>query len=736
MREVGVTCDLYLTQNDGTVISFEDATRHPVLTFASGPCNSMRGAVLLDGLNNGVVVDVGGTTTDAGVVHNRFPRPASAATYFAGVRTNFQMPETQSVGLGGGTIIELHEDGRFKIGPESVGYRLSTEALVYGGKTLTATDVAVALGHCDIGDRTLVAHLPRERLERIYESMIDMIVGVVDMCMTSKEESPVVTLVGGGSVLFAPGLQKAGRFTLHSPPHGEVANAVGSALSQISATHDRIIQLPPDQRSDILSKIEEDLKQELVGHGAAPDTLSIVSLDTVPLAYLPGCTMRVFMKAAGSLPMTSRIVSTGIVSRQSEQANALSGSAAAATTAAAAAAAAHFEPAALASGDTLAEATRVPVACGKTIEKTICPTTGEWLLTAYDIEAISIGAGILGCGGGGNPYLGKVRALSMLKEGKVARVIQPSQLPDDGRVVVIANVGAPTVAIEKLPSGTEGADAFAALKMLDPGSVCAITAAEVGGLNSIEPIIAAMNSNVPFVDADGMGRAFPEMQMYTPFIYGCAPHPVGLADEKGNTLIVQRVASAKTLETLVRTNVVALGCIAAVALAPLTKMEVMEKCVCGSLSLAWDLGRQIMVARANKDDVFEAIEKICGALKVFCGKIRDVQRTVTGGFARGSVVIEGDGPHKGSTARIAFQNELLTLVVDDGSGTERCVLTVPDLITIVDFHTGQPFVVEDFRYGLVVQVLAIPCHPLLKTEQALRVVGPRAFGLNNDYIPL
>ncbi|MGN6673876.1 MAG: hydantoinase/oxoprolinase N-terminal domain-containing protein, partial [Thermomicrobiales bacterium] len=142
---------LYLSQNDGTLMDADYAARYPVLTFASGPTNSTRGAAFLSGRGDAVVLDVGGTTTDGGVLVNGFPREASFEVTVGGVRTNFRMPDVVSVGLGGGSIIA---DGGTAVGPLSVGYRLPERARVFGGDTLTATDIAVAAGLARLGEPT------------------------------------------------------------------------------------------------------------------------------------------------------------------------------------------------------------------------------------------------------------------------------------------------------------------------------------------------------------------------------------------------------------------------------------------------------------------------------------------------------------------------------------------------------------------------------------------------------
>ena len=170
LAELNLTCPFYISQNDGTLMSAEFAEKYPVLTFASGPTNSMRGAAFLSGIKDGIVVDIGGTTSDVGVLKGGFPRESAISVDIGGVRTNFRMPDVLAIGLGGGSIVRQNEDG-LTIGPDSVALNLLSEALVFGGKTLTTTDIAVAAGYADIGDKSRVAHLDKAMVAEAVELM-------------------------------------------------------------------------------------------------------------------------------------------------------------------------------------------------------------------------------------------------------------------------------------------------------------------------------------------------------------------------------------------------------------------------------------------------------------------------------------------------------------------------------------------------------------------------------------
>lgn len=292
----GITAPLFLSQNDGTLMDVDYARRYPVATFASGPTNSMRGAALLSGLETCAVVDVGGTTTDVGVLTNGFPREATTEVSVAGIRTNFRMPDVLSIGIGGGSLVT--DAGSVTVGPRSVGYRLTQEALVFGGRTLTATDVAVAAGRADIGDRSAVAgldpRLVKEALERVAADVAD----VVDRMRTSSEPLPIVA-VGGGSILLPDELPGAG--AIHRPANFAVANAIGAAIAQVGGEVDRVYAIEPGRRDAVVADARQEAVDRAIAAGADPTAVRIVDFDEVPIPYLPGNATRIRCKAVGDL---------------------------------------------------------------------------------------------------------------------------------------------------------------------------------------------------------------------------------------------------------------------------------------------------------------------------------------------------------------------------------------------------------------------------------------------------
>jgi len=352
-----------------------------------------------------------------------------------------------------------------------------------------------------------------------------------------------------------------------------------------------------------------------------------------------------------------------------------------------------------------------------------------WTLMEEHLESIGIGAGILGTGGGGNPYVGQLRARQAIRENGAVEVLSPAEVPTDARVICIGAIGAPTVGVEKIRD-YQSYYALRALENFLGTTATALITNEIGGSSSVEVVIPASIARLPIVDADGMGRAFPEIQMKTFFTYGIPCTPMALADEKGNTAIISQAVNARWVERLARSLTVQMGSVACYAVAPMSAHQVRETAVPQTLSLARDLGQAVQRARNLHENITEAILGVCGGRVLFQGKISDVERRTTEGFSRGKVSIGGTGEYQGHQMTIEFQNENLIASVD-----ERVVCVVPDLICLTD-DRGEPMTTERLRYGFRVTVFGFPSPELWTTAEGLAVVGPKAFGYNLDYTPL
>jgi len=256
----------------------------------------------------------------------------------------------------------------------------------------------------------------------------------------------------------------------------------------------------------------------------------------------------------------------------------------------------------------------------------------------------------------------------------------------------------------------------------------AVISGEIGGSNSLEPLIAAGENNIPVVDGDGMGRAFPEIHMKTFFIYGVSWTPAVVCDEKGNTALFTHAISAHWLEKMARAVTIQMGCAAVFATAPMSGIQVKKTAIHGTLSLAKEVGKAVQKSQKNKENPIKNILKVYPGKLLFEGKITDLSRTTTEGFARGYVTINGTNNFSNSELKIEFQNENLIAYIN-----EKIKCMVPDLICIIDTETGEPITTELLRYGFRVSILALPAPQNLCTKKALKVVGPRGFGYDFDY---
>jgi len=353
----------------------------------------------------------------------------------------------------------------------------------------------------------------------------------------------------------------------------------------------------------------------------------------------------------------------------------------------------------------------------------------SWVLTEQDLQDLATGAGILGTGGGGNPYLGYLHVRELVRAGARITVVAISTLQDTDLICPVGGIGAPTISIERLPNGGEYLGALRAVETAWGLEVTHVSSIEIGGANALRPMAVAAQAGLPIVDGDGMGRAFPELQMCTFAIAGLPITPLALQDVRGNSLLIRQVVSAQWAERIARAATVAMGGSAAMALFCLQAPHYRRTAISGTVSLAVRLGQAVRQARECHQDPVAAILELLPAHQLFVGKIVDVERRTAQGFARGSVLL-ANGPRR---IGIDFQNEYL-IARDVQSG--EALATVPDLICLVHPETGEPLTTEVLRYGYQVAVIAIAAPGPLKSPEALAVVGPQAFGYSDSYHPL
>jgi DUF917 family protein len=352
-------------------------------------------------------------------------------------------------------------------------------------------------------------------------------------------------------------------------------------------------------------------------------------------------------------------------------------------------------------------------------------------VTAEEIEALATGAWILGTGGGGSPYLGLLNMRALYRAGRTVALVDAADLADDDMVAVVSQMGAPLVGQERLTDPATMARAVTMMEEVIGRRFRAVMAVEIGGGNALQPFMAAALLDLPVVDADAMGRAFPEAQMTSFAIHDLPMYPLTLVDVRDNAVVVARAASWKWMERLSRKACVEVGSVAATCKAPRTGKEVKACAILGTTSKAIRLGQLVHAARRAHRDPIAAVLEAEGGVRLFAGKIQDVSRRTTEGFLRGTATIEGLDEFRGHTWSLAFQNEFAVGWLD---GTPR-VMT-PDLICVLDTVSGEAIGTETLRYGQRVTVIALPAPPVLLTPKGLEHVGPRAFGYDLEFVSL
>jgi DUF917 family protein len=340
-----------------------------------------------------------------------------------------------------------------------------------------------------------------------------------------------------------------------------------------------------------------------------------------------------------------------------------------------------------------------------------------WQIDTAAIDDLARGAAVLGTGGGGDPYIGALLAKRAIAEHGPVTAVRLAELPEDALVLTVAMMGAPTVMVEKLPGLDEVMGPVRALGTYLGRPVTHVACAEAGGVNSTIPIAAAAALGLPLVDGDGMGRAFPELQMVLPTLYGVSASPLAFSDEKGNVGVLQTVDNSWT-ERIARVAAVEMGCSIMISGFAMSGAQAREALVDGSLRQCIEIGEGIRDARDRKLDPVERTVALLGGRELFAGKVVDVQRGTTSGFARGTARIAGDGE-----LTLRFQNEHL-IAEHDG----RTLATTPDLIMVLEHDSGEPITTEGLRYGQRVRVIAAPSDPRWHSPEALAMVGPGYFG--------
>ena len=348
-------------------------------------------------------------------------------------------------------------------------------------------------------------------------------------------------------------------------------------------------------------------------------------------------------------------------------------------------------------------------------------------LDATDVDDLAVGAWILGTGGGGNPYLNHLNMQQIAATGTQFELIDPQELDDDAQVAVVSTMGAPLVMQERLQDARDVARVVEIMSEYLGASFDAVMATEIGGSNAFQPLMAAAHLGLPIVDADAMGRAYPEAQMTSFAIGGLQPWPLALVDPRGIEAVITNVPTWKWMERTSRVLTIETGSMAATCKAPRSGAEVKQWGVANSMSFAIQLGARVREARAAHEDPVAAICAAAEGQLIFTGKIIDVDRRTTGGFLRGTAKLDGLDEYSGYHVELDFQNEWLVARLGD-----QVIATVPHLICLLDATSGEAIGTETARYGQRVALIGITAPALFLSPAGLKYVGPRAMGYDLD----
>ena len=349
----------------------------------------------------------------------------------------------------------------------------------------------------------------------------------------------------------------------------------------------------------------------------------------------------------------------------------------------------------------------------------------SWVLDASNLPKLARGCAVLGGGGGGDPQIALVMSLLAVQRNGSVLVVDTDELDDEGLVMPCGLIGSPTVTLEKIWSGDEGAALREAVESIWKRPVAAIKCYEIAGSNGLLPVAWAANLRLPILDADGMSRAFPEMQQQTMHLAGVSASPLVIVDEHGNRVRLDTVTN-QWAERLARRVVATFGGVAAATLYQMPVAQARSAVSRGSLSRALTIGEALSNSAAEP---VQALIDAVGAVELLSGKVIAVERRSMGGFARGFAAIEGAGAHGGAVLRLELQNEALVALRDG-----EVVATVPDIISVLDSYTGDAIGTERLGYGQNVSVVSLRSDPAWKTDEALEVAGPRAFGYDLPYV--
>lgn len=737
-------CSLYLTQNEGSVLAAADAINLPIRTFNSGPTNSIRGGKFLwDAANSQagelpreredalVVIDIGGTTSDSGLLlPNGLPQMSSVMSYVGGVRTNFALPAVESVGLGGGSVVRS-TSACVTVGPDSVAMELQQRARLWGGDVLTATDIVAtdlernhAEGHplSGLGNLQPLSDISLEVIDGAKQHMLRTIEDLVDRTKVSKDDVDVL-IVGGGAILIDTDRPLRGVRKALTVAGGEVANAVGAAISRASGVIDTVVSTAQQTAKQAQSKVRQMAIEAAVLNGALRDTVEIAEVNTLPVQYVDA-KVRLIVRAVGTLNPAIHTTPEKLSPRSagsSAQSKASRGQR---------------------TRNTYIEPSEYDLASYRPTIK-----DGQWIISLQDLDWIANGCKVLGCGGGGDPYENYLKIKRHLeKYPESVKVVDAFSLPAAATVGWTGCLGSPEVSAERMEANecNKAHDEMTRVLRLPP--VDAFIALEIGGGNGVVNLEVAATHGVPVVDGDYMGRAYPTGWQTTPNVYGTAKGealvPATIASGDGSFMTLTETRTDKLVDSILRAATVEMGCRAGHAGPPKAANVVQQQAILNTVSLAWWVGRAIAVEKTVAEKprrIIEALGGVSTAKILGHGKILSVERVLKTGHSYGVVEVEAVLMDESKAIiSIPFKNENAYVTAVLSSGEKRLLASVPDLIAVLDAETGQGLGTQEYKYGLKVTIIAITASPRwTDTARGLELGGSASMGFADiEYRPI
>lgn len=751
-KSIGLNCTVLLSQNDGTVLSTKDALEMPIRTFSSGATNSMRGAAILcsrdpDVKGKSVIVcDIGGTTSDVGqLLPSGFPRQSSSYSYIGGVKMNFSMPHVESIGLGGGSIVR-DQNGELTVGPDSTGSEIVSKAIIFGGDVITTSDVSIGetidkfgIESLDrdllqMGDVNKVKDLFTPDFKQRYDFAIaKKLENIIDRMKTSPDPIPVI-FVGGGSFIAPPELK--GTSKVITPPFYQVANAIGAALGKISSTVAEVKTFEnfDQERDAYIQSLIDRATSEAIEKGALASSITVVTIISDAVPYVDKV-YRLEVKVVGDIDYDSTFkvtkgtmeqISNGVDDDDEENDEYISEEV--------------FKS---------AQVSRIQKEAINYAEYRPTVVDGEWILSETDIDFISAGAYILGCGGGGDPNPDAIELKRLIREGARLRVMTLDEFEKKtegkGTAINVGYCGSPLISGERL-HGNEMLEATSLIERWEGKKTDGIFMFEIGGGNGLSGIWTAYHKGVPCIDLDLMGRAYPtQWQSLPSVVHDLHGYPyVALSDGNGMSMILTSTTDDIQMEDIIRDAMYHHGVQCACVEPSMTCDQMRNETVANPISNSWRIGRAVHIARTNSDmdsipsRIIEAVGGPSAAKCLLKGKIIQVEKKMKRGYGFGVAVIEGVDDSTGTTIRIPFKNENIVCYKVNEDGTETALCSVPDLITLVD-DDGHAVGTQDYRYGLIVYVMVFAPSDKWTTPKGIEIGGPKGFGevfADIEYTPI